>query len=315
MIHAFDLIVAGELYVDMIMSGFDYWPQPGKEAFAREYRREIGGGASITACGLAKLGSRTAVLGIVGFDSGDWIIERLKHGGVDTSQIRFHASEPTGFTVAATAPEDRAFLTYAGANRDFPAVLMDAANSRQLSLARHVHLGFAPSLDTAGALFDAIWESGCATSLDVGWHQEWLQDPRALAALRKIDVFFPNEVEAHAMTGEEDPGRVLQAFHAAGIRRVALKLGSRGAALLWQGDIWFAAACPATPLDTTGAGDCFDAGFLHAMLRGEPPENCLAAGNVCGALSTEGYGGITAFPAAERVNEELSKGQSCTRWP
>lgn len=315
MTHAFDVIVAGELYVDMIMSGFDFWPRPGTEAFAKEYRREIGGGASITACGLAKLGSRAAVLGVVGFDSGDWIVERLKRQGVDTSRICFDSAEPTGFTVIATAPEDRAFLTYAGANRGFPAALMDAAASRALSSARHVHLGFAPALDAAGSLFDAIWESGCTISLDVGWHLEWLRDPRALAALRKIDLFLPNEVEAQAITGENDPARALQAFHDAGLRRVALKLGARGAALLWEGASWFVPACAAAPLDTTGAGDCFDAGFLHAMLKGEPPEICLAAGNVCGALSTEGYGGVGAFPAPGRFESELSKGPPCTKWP
>ena len=315
MIHAFDVMVAGELYVDMIMSGFEFWPQPGREAFAQAYRREIGGGAAITACGLAKLGSRTSVLAVAGYDSGDWIIDRLKHNRVDTSRIRLDANEPTGFTVVATSPEDRAFLTYAGANRNFPAALMDAAMTKEISGARHIHLGFAPCLDTADALFDAIWESGCTVSLDAGWHQSWLKDPRAMALLAKIDIFFPNEVEAHAMTGEDDPLNALQAFAAAGIERVALKLGCRGAALLWQGDIWFATGRTVTLLDTTGAGDCFDAGFLHAWLKGEPPEICLLTGNICGANSTEGYGGLSGFPTADHVAQELSRGPSCVRWP
>lgn len=307
MTHSLDAIVAGELYVDMIMSGFDVWPQPGREAFAKHYRRDVGGGASITACGLAKLGSRTSVLGLVGSDSGDWIVERLQHNGVGTSLIAFDPAEPTGFTVAATTPEDRAFLTYAGANRDFPAALLEAAASRQLSLARHVHLAFAPALDTAETLFDAIWEGGCTISIDVGWHPEWLQDPRAMQALQKVDVFFPNEVEAHAMTGETDPAKILQKFQAAGVPKVALKLGASGAALLWHGEIWFAGPRAVTPVDTTGAGDCFDAGFLHAMLKGGTPEMSLAAGNICGALSTEGYGGVSGFPTLARLEEEMAQ--------
>ena len=124
-VKPFDVIVAGELFVDLIMSGFDFWPQPGREAFASEFHREIGGGAAITACGLAKLGSRTSVLGIVGLDNGAWIIEQLQASGVETSDIRFHPTEPTAFTVAATMQRDRAFLTYAGANRGFPAMLME----------------------------------------------------------------------------------------------------------------------------------------------------------------------------------------------
>ena len=117
------------------------------------------------------------------------------------------------------------------------------------------------------------------------------------------------------MTGERDPAKALEKFAAAGIERVALKLGCRGAALLWQGDILFAPAHPVTPLDTTGAGDCFDAGFLHAWLKGESPETCLATGNLCGAISTEGYGGISNFPTPDRVVEELSKGLSCAKLP
>jgi sugar/nucleoside kinase (ribokinase family) len=315
MTRELDVIVAGELYVDMIMSGFEFWPQPGREAFAKEYRREIGGGASITACGLAKIGSRAAVLGLVGGDFADWIADRLKHCGVDVSLLHMDAVEATGFTVVATTPEDRAFLTYAGANRAFPEALMEAASSKQLSIARHVHLGFAPDIETAETLFDRIHECGCTISLDVGWHPEWLQDPRALAALKKVDLFFPNEIEAHAMTGEEQPGKALRKFADTGIERVALKLGSRGAMLLSQGELWTVATHKVTAVDTTGAGDCFDAGFLHAWLKGEQPGMCLLTANMCGAISTEGYGGISAFPTPERLHHELSKGSSCTKRP
>lgn len=315
MIPRLDAIVAGELYVDMIMSGFELWPQPGTEAFAKEYRREIGGGACITACGLARLGSRTAVLGVTGADSGDWIAERLKQSNVDVSLLRMDAREPTGFTVAVSTPEDRTFLTYAGANRGFTAALLEAAQSKQISDARHVHLGFAPDLANAADLFDAILENGCSISIDVGWHPEWLRDRRALELLQKVDIFFPNEVEAHAMTGEVHPARALKKFEEAGVNRVALKLGAQGAMLLWDGEIWSVAAHRATPVDTTGAGDCFDAGFLHAWLRADPPDGCLSAGNVCGAASTEGYGGISGFPTQDRFHEQLAKGPSCTRWP
>jgi len=308
-----DVIVAGELYVDMIMSGFDFWPRPGTEAFAKEYRRDMGGGATITACGLAKLGMRAAIFGIVGSDSGDWMAGRFKQAGVDASLLRTDAVEPTGFTVAATTPEDRAFLTYAGANHGFPQALLDAAASSQLQ-ARHIHLGFAPRLDTAAELFRAIRQYRCTISIDVGWHEDWLADPRALAILKNVDVFFPNEVEAHAMTREDDPAKALKRFADAGLDRVALKLGARGAALLWRRDLYFAPPPAVTPVDTTGAGDCFDAGFLHAWLNNETPQQCLITGNICGALSTEGYGGIAAFPTPDRLNQELKKGPACTKW-
>jgi sugar/nucleoside kinase (ribokinase family) len=88
---------------------------------------------------------------------------------------------------------------------------------------------------------------------------------------------------------------------------VALKLGARGAALLWDGEILFEPPLPVTARDTTGAGDCFDAGFLHAWLKGEPPRQCLRVANVCGALSTEAYGGIEGFPTPERLRHALER--------
>jgi sugar/nucleoside kinase (ribokinase family) len=307
-----DVIVAGELYVDLILSGFDFWPQPGKEAIASEFYREIGGGTAITACGLAKLGLRTSILGVLGEDSGAWMIEQLSRRAVDTRDIQFNATEPTGFTVAATSPEDRAFLTYPGANRGLREALMQAAAEKHFAHTRHVHLACAPDLDSAADLFQQIHDSGSTISLDVGWHEKWLSDPRAVELLPLIDVFLPNEVEARQMTGKQDPAACLRWCQEAGARLVALKLGSLGSAVLSAGDVIVVQAPNVTAIDTTGAGDCFDAGFLNAWLNGESPEACLQAANVCGALSTEAFGGIGGFPTPERLKQEL-KIHSCAK--
>jgi sugar/nucleoside kinase (ribokinase family) len=300
-----DAVVAGELYADLIMGGFDFWPQPGQEAFAKEFRREIGGGAAITACGLATLGTSTALFGIAGSDSRQWIAERLVEKGVDTAMLGEDAGEPTAFTVAVTAAHDRAFFTYLGANQAFPAALARAAAAMHFAGARHLHLAYAPPWDTAAGLFDAIHRNGCTLSLDAGWHEDWLADAQALGMLRKVDVFFPNEAEAARMTGETEPARILRRFAEAGAPSVALKLGENGSALLHQGAVLHAGPRKVSPVDPTGAGDCFDAGFLHAWLRGEAPGRCLAAGNICGALSTQSYGGIAGFPTRECLMKEL----------
>lgn len=306
-----DILVAGELYTDLILSGFDFWPQPGQEAFAKNFHREVGGGAANTACGMARLGSRAGVLGVVGTD-GDWTVEQLARYGVDTEHISRHATEPTAFTVAVSTPEDRSFFTYPGANRAFGATLAGAAMGGRLRPARHVHLAFPPELSTAPELLSAIRANGCTVSLDVGWHEDWLKDARIRDLLPLLDLFSPNEVEAHAVTAEREPEEILRWFESAGLARVALKLGPRGAALLWDGEIHFAAAPAVTPVDTTGAGDCFDAGLLHSWLRGDSPETCLRAGNICGALSTEAYGGVAGVPDAARFNR-LLKDFSCEK--
>jgi sugar/nucleoside kinase (ribokinase family) len=300
-----DVMVTGDLFVDIIMSGFSFWPQPGQEAVANDFCREIGGGASITACGLAKLGLRAGVVGVVGSDIGSWVVDGLRDCGVDTSGISYDVSRPTAFTVAISSPEDRAFFTYLGANAKFPEVLAEAAAERLLSQARHVHLACAPDLDTAPELFQALRLNDCCLSLDVGWHESWLCDPRAMALVRELDMFFPNEREAACMTGETDPAAMLGAYADNGLKAVALKLGSRGAGLLWHGKISFADPYPVEPVDTTGAGDSFDAGFLYGLLTGEDPETCLRIATVCGALSTEALGGISSFPTLEQLQHAL----------
>jgi sugar/nucleoside kinase (ribokinase family) len=299
------VVVAGELYTDLILSGFDFWPQPGQEAFAREFRREIGGGAAITACGLATLGTSTGFYGIAGRDAHDWVAGKLEEKRVDASMLAVDDSEPTAFTVAVTAPHDRAFFTYLGANKGFAAALIRAANAGVFGGARHVHLAWAPPWDIAASLFDAIHRCGCTVSVDAGWHEDWLADPRALPTLRSLDLFFPNETEAARMTGESAPEAMLRRFARAGVPCVALKLGAVGSALLRDDRFFRAPPLRVTPVDTTGAGDCFDAGFLHAWLRGESPEQILRIANICGALSTEQYGGIAGFPSRERLLREL----------
>ncbi len=307
MTRPFDAIVAGDLFVDLILGGFTEWPGPGTEVFAKDYRRDVGGGAAITACGLARLGSNTGVFSVVGNDTGAWVAERLQSFGVQTSELRFHATEPTAFSVAVSTAQDRTFLTYQGANRKFPEVLAETANAGGLQKTRHLHLGWAPPLETATALLAAIRGNGCTVSLDTGWHEAWLSDARAMDLLRDVDIFFPNEVEALRMTGHADPKACLLAFQQAGARRVVLKLGHRGAVMLWDGEILEAEPWAVNPIDTIGAGDSFDAGFLHYWLRGEAPLTCLNAANVCGALSTEAYGGVAGFPDAAKVKAILKE--------
>lgn len=300
-----DVLVAGDLFLDLVMSGFESWPRPGEEAFAKRFRKEVGGGAAITACGLAKLGLNTGIVGSVGKSDGQWMLDQLAARGVETSRIRQSSSEPTAFTVSVSTALDRTFFTYNGANGELAEIMVDLGTVAARSQVRHVHLAHAMSLETAEASFKAIAAGGRSLSLDVGWHPEWFSDARAAPALAEVDIFFPNEREAAIITGETRPERMLRAFEGARLKRVALKLGAEGAALLWDGEIFFQKAGAIEPVDTTGAGDCFDAGFLYAWLRGMDPKSCLRAGAACGEMSARTLGGIAGFPAKEELEAIL----------
>lgn len=307
---AWDVIAAGDIFVDLILSGVPTWPQPGEEVFATRFAREIGGGAAITACGLARLGLRVSLLAVVGRDDGEWVRERVSAHGVDPHLLIQHAGEPTAVTVSVSRADDRMFVTYMGANRALSSWIAKESTWTALSAARHVHLACAPDPSTMSALGRFLHEHGTSLSLDVGWHPEWLRAAESHRALRALDLFFPNEREILALTGARDPESALRALAEAGLSKVALKRGAAGAMLLWEGELYAEPAYPIHPVDTTGAGDCFDAGFLYAWLSGEPPSRCLKIATICGALSTRRLGGVAAFPTKDEIEEALQRAQT-----
>jgi sugar/nucleoside kinase (ribokinase family) len=290
------IVVAGEIYVDQVMLGFPSWPQPGEEAYATSFAREVGGGAPHTAAGLARLGRQVVLVGPIGREDGDWVRQRIRQLGVGSEHLRIHPTEPTGTTIAVSSPHDRTFFTYRGANCDLTAVLRD------LPTGDHLHV----ACPCDGETLRAICSRAKTASVDAGWHPQWLRDPAVSSALSQVAWFLPNEREAAHFTGESEPEGMLRRFEALGIH-AAVKLGSRGSALLDDGRFVFSPAFPVEAVDTTGAGDNFNAGFLDSWLRQEPPAEWLRAGNLCGALSTRAMGGMTGFPTREEMNEWLSK--------
>src|SRR5579871_209058 len=270
-----DAVVVGDFFFDIVMSGFRRFPRIGEEAFAKRLRQEIGGGAAITSCGLAKLKLNVAVLGVVGKQDGMAIVKRLIAAGVNASALEQHPTEPSGVTVSVSTPEDRAFYTYYGANEFLPTLLKDPEARKLMARAKHVHFACAPDPVLDADLFPELHQHKCTLSIDVGWHETWLTDDQNIEMLRNIDVFFPNEREAELMTGQSEPSAMLDELNDRGVKNVALKLGAKGAVLAWEGKRHECAPYPVTPLDTTGAGDSFDAGFIYAWLHGESAEDRL----------------------------------------
>lgn len=286
-----DLITVGDIFIDLIMTGIPQMPEMGGKALASEFCREIGGGAFITAHGLARLGFQAGMLVCVGEKDSQWLLDRAAHLGVEVSFVQKHPSEQTGVTVSISTKEDRAFFSFRGAN--------NGCSLEEFPPSRFVHVT---------TTMDRIPKpEGTFVSLDVGWDPEWFGRPEIWDLLRNIDLFFPNEKEGEELTGQKEPEKMLLVFQEKGLSRVALKLGTEGAALLWDGKYYNAKPPKVKTKDTTGAGDSFDAGFLAALLQGAGPQECLESAVFCGAMAARHLGGVTGFPSQEEWNQRKEK--------
>jgi len=299
MTKTWDVAVAGEIYADHIFSGFDRWPQPGEEHFTDHYVREAGGGAAITACALARLGRNTAVFAVMG-EQDQWLRSRLSEFGVHLENLR-QVTTATAVTVSISTREDRSFLTWPGANRDLASYLREPETQRLLTQARHVHLALPLDRELALELFPRLRAAGCTISLDMGHHREWLQNNINWLTCGEVDFFLPNELEAQIITGCSDSEQQLQGLSGRGISNPVLKLGGRGATALLDGKTYNASALRVDVVDTTGAGDAFDAGLIDAHLDRAGPPEMLERACLCGSLSTRQAGALTALPNHEEL--------------
>jgi sugar/nucleoside kinase (ribokinase family) len=308
-----DVLVVGDANPDLILRG-DVVPRFGQaEQLLSGADLVIGGSGAIVAHGLARLGVATRLVAATGKDPvGDLMERMLSAGGVDTSALVREPGVGTGFTVVLSAPSDRAVLTHLGViPRLSAAQVRGAVDDAARAGARHVHVasyflltGLAP--DLPAALADAR-SRGLTTSLDTNFDpaEKWAGLPDLLPHL---DLFLPNRTEVLALatrlTGapQDDAVAAARALAAAG-PTVVVKDGADGAFQVDpSGDLVRASAAPADVVDTTGAGDTFDAAYLEAFLRGLGPAQRLRRACLAGALSTAAPGGTAAQPTPDQLS-------------
>ena len=286
-----DLVVVGDCNPDVLVLGGDVIPSFGQqEKLVDGIWMVVGGSAAITAVAAARLGLSVELVAAVGADpAGDFMLGQLAREGVGTSAVAVRDGEPTGMTVALSHGSDRAILTA----QDVPTAL--------LARARHVHVSSYFLLEHSlgpglAAMLAAARSAGATTSLDTNWDPagKW-GDGQLRASLAQSDVMLPNEREAVRIAGEPALSAAVGALTAVG-PRVAVKLGERGA-LCADGPVWHRVELPpVTPVDTTGAGDCFNAGLIAGLLRGLALPDAAALGCAVGALSTQAPGGTASSP-------------------
>ena len=289
-----DLLVIGDANPDLILTGA-VEPAFGQvERIVDEAHLTIGGSAAITAAAAARLGLRVSFCAVVGDDLfGRFMREELGARGVDVGGLVVDPGRPTGLTVVLARRDDRAILTHPGA---IGALTVERIDARLLERARHVHVGsyfLLPALAAGVAdLFDRVRSRGGTTSIDPNWDPAETWDGGLRSVLPRTDVFLPNATEATLIAGADGVEHAVRGLAADG-RIVVAKAGPDGA-LAAEGERLLRADAPpsVTTVDTTGAGDAFDAGFLASWLAGDPLERSLAIANACGALSTRALGGV-----------------------
>jgi sugar/nucleoside kinase (ribokinase family) len=295
-----DLLVIGELNPDVVVLGAPERPSFGQaETIVEGITLTVGSSSAITACGGARLGLRVAFIGIVGDDVfGGFMLDALAGRGIDVAGCRVDPGRPTGASVILGRGDDRAILTAVGTIGDLRAA--DVPND-VFARARHVHVGSlylqsALRPDLADLLREAS-AAGATVSLDPNWDPAGRWDPID-DVLAHADVCLTNLAEATALTREADPSSAARelASRAGRDTVVVVKLGAAGALALADGVVVRADAPAVEVVDTTGAGDSFDAGFIAAWSAGWPIAACLDLALVCGSASTRRAGGVDGQP-------------------
>jgi sugar/nucleoside kinase (ribokinase family) len=305
----FDVLTIGEINVDLIM-GHDARPTFGQvERVVDDATLTVGGSGTIFAMGAAQLGLRVAYCGVVGDDPfGHFMLDHLHARQIDTRGVITEPALKTGLSVILNVPGDRAILTHLGAIDALAAEMVDAL---LLAQCRHVHVTsyflqhhLRPGLP---ALLQAARAGGATVSIDTNWDPTEAWDDGLASVLAQSDVFLPNEQEARAITraqtGKDVTVEEALEHLAATIPTVAIKCGAEGAICRRGNECVRDRGFPASVVDTTGAGDSFNGGFLYGWLHGWELADALALGCACGAHSTQAAGGIAAQPTLSQAKQ------------
>jgi sugar/nucleoside kinase (ribokinase family) len=291
----FDVCVVGEINLDLILYGLPKELVLDRELLANGLALTLGSSSAIFAHNLALLGSRVGFISKVGGDPlGKLALERLAAPGVDVARVK-RGTTSTGLTVILPYLQQRYILTYPGAMFEMQYSDIDMQCVRS---ARHLHVSsfflhraLRPRI---GDLFREAKAAGLSTSLDTNDDPENKWDRDLLEVLKHVDIFIPNDREAKKIARTDDLSKAIELL--AGLAKiVVVKRGSAAAICRSGQEQWSQMPPKVKTVDSVGAGDSFDAGFIHLWLNKAKLEDCLAFANLAGAYSTTQEGGTEAF--------------------
>jgi sugar/nucleoside kinase (ribokinase family) len=297
----YDVLVVGELNVDLILNGIEKFPEIGKEVLARGMTLTLGSSSAIFASNISSLGARVAFLGKIGRDKfGEVVLESFRENHVDVSMIRTDENVGTGATIILNVQEDRANTTYPGA---MDLLTMEDITGEDLAKARHLHFSsyfLQPGMwNNLGKLFRMARKLGLTTSFDMQWdpQETWKLDMADV--LPHVNVFLPNEKELMFLTGKKNLEEAIDCAKKY-TDILVIKRGNKGSMVVSGERVSDLPAFLNTlVVDAIGAGDSFNAGFIYKYIQGKDIAECQRFGNLTGAVSTTAAGGTAAFRIPE----------------
>jgi len=302
----YDILIPGKYFCDIIFTGLPDFPKLGTEIYSKQVNIVPGGGALISVIALRRLGMNVGWISRFGTDFfSQYVQHYLETERVDMSLVMQLPEPMQRVTVSLSYPEDRAFISYADpspSNVDLAFEALDKATFR------HLHFTSLVVDDRMLGLLEMCHTRGITVSMDCQHRDETLSMPLVRDILSHVDVFMPNAIEALRIT---QMGTIDEAIRALTplVPLTVIKRGEDGALASKGDDVCHSPALPSTVIDTTGAGDVFNAGFLAAFVQGKALAECLQWGNFCGGMSVRGQGGLSTAPNAEQLQAWLLEQQ------
>lgn len=293
----FDVCVVGEINPDLILYGLPKQLKPEEETLVDGFRLTLGSSSAIFAHNLSALGTRVAIASKIGTDAlGKMATDWLASAGVDLTRVRRASSgTATGLSVILNQPEHRFILTYPGSMFELAFSDLDLDfifSARHFHVSSYfLHRALRPRM---AELFREAKARKLSTSLDTNDDPEGKWGSDLLEVLPFVDILFPNEREAKKIAGIDDLNLAIDKLSQI-CQFVVVKLGAAGAIARKGREEWKRAGLRVESKDAVGAGDSFDAGFIHRFLQGASPQECLEYGDIAGAFSTTHEGGTEAF--------------------
>ena len=283
-----DLACVGETFEDIIFHHLSEWPRLGQEFCTRHMVRTWGGGALLTAVAAARQGCRVVIVSALASAAHRF----LRNQGLKVRNLR-QSSEPHALTVALSTQEDRAFVTYPGVNDQLEERFLASLPRVQV---RHLHLALEPRDCLAWvAALNKLRSRGISTSWDFGWHAHLVDLPGFAQMTACLDTLFLNQPEALLYSGASNWEEACD-YWSQRRGQTIIKRGKQGCLALAGEQRIEVPGIAVAAIDSTGAGDAFNGGFLTGLLEGRELTGALQLGNQLGAASTLCAGGLEGLP-------------------